>query len=132
MHRNGASNVVIRSAGLRVLPRSSTERNTHDGTSQDDQVQPNRPVTHVIRIHLHPLGIACVAPPTDLPDAGHTWPYALVQSIYFPVFWHLGIHDGAGTREAHLRAQDVPQLGQLIHAGLAQETTDAGNAGVVT
>src|ERR687889_743916 len=131
MHRNGASNVVIRSAGLRVLPRSSTERNTLDGPSQDDQVQPNRPVTHVIRIHLHPLGIARVAPPTDLPEAGHTWLYSLVKLIHFAVFWHLDIHDGSGTCEAHLPEQDVPELGQLIQAGLAQQMADAGNAGIV-
>src|SRR5687768_8246870 len=87
--------ITIPLTRLRSSTCSSTERNTLDGTSQDDQIQPDRPVTHVIRIHLHPLGITCVASPTHLPDAGHTRPYALVQRVYLPVFWHFGIHDGS-------------------------------------
>lgn len=45
----------------------------------------------------------------------------------------LGLADqvGSGSDQAHVTVQDVPQLGQLVQAGLAQQATDAGDALVV-
>src|SRR5215216_821491 len=101
------------------------------GTSQDHEVQPHRPVMHVVGIQFYPVGIVCVAPSADLPETRDPGPYALVHLIHCPVSGYLRIDYGPGTYQAHFSAQDIPQLRELVEAGLAQKTPDPGNAWIV-
>jgi hypothetical protein len=41
------------------------------------------------------------------------------------------LHDWAGANDAHLTPKHIQELGQFIKAGSAQETAQAGDAGVV-
>ena len=67
----------------------------------------------------------------DLPVAAQAGGH--IQTLFFvvAVLLHLAGKRRAGTDNAHIALQDVPQLGQLIEAGLADKLAHTGNAGVV-
>src|SRR3712207_1029258 len=102
-----------------------------DGTNQDYDIQPDRPIAHVGIVHRDPLLIAYVTTAADLPEPRHPGPYAPVEFVVLPILGYLHIRDGTGAGEAHLPAKNVPQLRKLVQASPAQKPTDAGNAGVV-
>lgn len=55
-----------------------------------------------------------------------------IQTLLFvvAVLLHLAGKCRAGANDAHIALQDVPQLGQLIEAGLADKLAHTGNARV--
>ena len=46
------------------------------------------------------------------------------------VLFDFGFDDRPRTNEAHLAAEDVPQLRQFVEAGLADEVADPGDPGI--
>ena len=67
----------------------------------------------------------------DLPVAAQTGGHIQTLLLVVAVLFHLAGKRRAGANDAHIALQDVPQLGQLIEAGLADKLAHAGNARVV-
>ena len=68
----------------------------------------------------------------DLPEAGESGLHAQAAAVRVLVeALHLLDRQGPGSHEAHLAAQDVPELRQLVEAVAAEEATERGDARVV-
>ena len=68
---------------------------------------------------------------SDLPIAAQAWSHIQALLFVVAVLLHLAGKRRAGANDAHITLQDIPQLGQLIEAGLADKLAHTGNAGVV-
>src|SRR5438094_113551 len=69
-----------------------------------------------------------------LRQPGDAWPHqhslAVVVDQGFELVHELGPF-GAGPNQAHVTAEDVPELRQLVEVGAAQKTADEGHARVI-
>src|SRR5918999_1262980 len=86
---------------------------------------------HIVGVQLYALGIARIASSADLPETGDPRPYTPVHFECFTVHRYLRVHYGPGADQAHLSSQDVPELRQLVQAGLAQKKPDSSDARVI-
>src|SRR5271165_389985 len=108
-----------------------TEDNHGEGPEQNAKIQPDRPVSDIKRIQLNPLLVAGVVASGYLPQAGQAALDARVQLEAGSVARDFLMPDRARANQAHIAAQDVPQLRQLVQARLPQKASDPGNAGIV-
>src|SRR5690606_17227003 len=108
-----------------------TSKHYRNRPTQDVEVEPWRPVAHVLDIDTHApfearrvsLGHLPIARDTRLDPKHHTLR-----------LFHLGNFTrelGAGTYQAHFAHQDVPNLRQLVQAILPQQAAHAGHARIV-
>src|SRR5262245_3955215 len=94
----------------------------------DLEVEPERPVLDVLEVELDALLERGVAPqPVDLRPAGHAGLHLVPQHVagdgpaeLLDEEWALR----SGTDDAHLAAQDVHELGQLVEAEPAQDRAE--------
>ncbi len=113
--------------GRRVLP-------AHEGQPEDLQVEPGRPVFDVVNIVLDAAGeVVTSAQAVDLRPARHARLHEVAGEIMGDLFRE--VFDvmrtfGARTDEAHVSAQDVPELGQLIQVPATHKTSEAKQPGV--
>src|SRR6266550_8490789 len=101
------------------------------GAQQDREVEQQRRRTHIRQIEAVHLHEAQAAAATDLPQARD--PRLHEKPAVDPV---AVLRDGvrnvrAGTDEAHLAAEHVPELRQLVEARLAKESADPRDPGIV-
>lgn len=86
---------------------------------------------HVPRIHGHALLIGGIAAPTGLPHAGDTGQdHAVLAEVVAIAFDFLG-DNRTRADEAHVTLDDVPELRQLVKAGLSEERSELCDARVV-
>ena len=104
------------------------------GAQQNDQVQFQAPVVAVFLVQFHLAQQRNAVTPVDLGPAGEAGLHGMAQAVIGDVLLEL-LHEGhafgTGTDEAHVALDDVPDLGQLVDAHLADELAHAGHAGVV-
>lgn len=105
----------------------------HDlhGFHQIDEIEPNRPVANVPRVHLHALVIGGVAASADLPKPRDAGRHKVVVRDKVAVSYDFLLHDGARSDEAHLAANDVEDLRELVEARTTEKMPDARDAGIV-
>src|SRR4029450_2233486 len=125
---------------LAVLRRWSagtgTAENHGKGTQYDHEIKPQRAMLQVIKIILqlraHLVGRVRIAL-VDLRPAGHARPHDAAQGkvLDFP---HIALLQRGRFRSrpdpAHVAAQDVEELRQLVEAAPAQKAADSGDARV--
>src|SRR5918998_771498 len=115
----------------RELVSCSVEKEGSHGTSQEHDVQPYRPVALVASVQLDSLAEKNVVTPGNLPRTSDARRNAQYLVLGKPDLLRLARKVRSGADQAHPAAQDVPDLRQLVEARLAQEVSDACNAGIV-
>lgn len=87
---------------------------------------------HVVGVERDPFAVAQVGTAAHLPGPGDAGAHAAVQRcVEAIVLLQFLAHDGARPDQAHVTHEHVPELGQLVQAGLADEAAELGDAGVV-
>ncbi len=102
-----------------------------NGTPEEHEIQPDAPVMHVPAVHLYSFGVVDIASSAGLPHTGDTGEDGVVLLDISPIPRDFLLDNGTGTDEAHLTFEDVPELRQLIEAGLSKEGAALGDAGIV-
>ncbi len=94
-------------------------------------VEARRPGADVLQVLGHPAVEVGVAAGADLPQAGHAGLHGEPRVV--PLLVAVEVVEGVGSRsdQAHVAPQDVPELGQLVEAGAAQEAAHGRHAGIV-
>src|SRR5580704_14679521 len=108
------------------LMRAAAQEYGGNRLAQDRNVVAQRPVPDVPNVEFHAARIAGVIPAADLPKPGETRLRFVVVFDIPAVACHFPCHDRARSNEAHLAAQHVEQLRQLVEAGPPQEHPDFG------
>src|SRR5881296_1829165 len=85
----------------------------------------------VFDVEPDPIVEGGLAPPADLPQTGDARPDLEPHVAPGRTELHLPGGQRSRTDQAHLPLQDVPQLGHLINAVLAQEPPEDGGTRVV-
>ena len=98
---------------------------------QENKIQPQIPIVYVPIVHLHALRIINIASTACLPHSCNARKNRIVFSNIFPVSGNFRLHDGPRSYEAHFAFQHVPELGEFVEAGLAEEGAALCDAGVV-
>ncbi len=96
------------------LVSRAVEQDGFHGTSQEQDVQPYRPVPHVVSVHPNPLAEEGVVAPENLSWAGHSRGNTQYLALSYPDLFALAGQVGSGTDQAHFPFQDVPELRQLV------------------
>src|SRR5690606_3090477 len=105
-----------------------------DGLEQDLEVHPQAHVLDVEEVVLQLLpdvlevGVVAPLPLREAGDAGLDAVAAAVERDGLDVLLDEVGPLGAGPDEAHVAAEDVPELGDLVEAEAAQEAADGGHA----
>lgn len=102
-----------------------------DGLEQVHEVDPDGPVADVPGVHGDALFVGGVAAAAGLPHAGDAGQDHAVFAEVVAVALDFLRDDWARADEAHVAADDVPELWQLVEAGLTQEGAELGDARVV-
>ena len=114
-----------------LLRPAAGKHNVHR-LKQDLNIAPQGPVIDILDVQLDDFfKILDVAAAADLPqagDAGFHGQAALVVALVLLIFVQ---RRRAGANQAHIAAQHVKELRQLVDAGLADELAHLGDAGVV-
>ena len=95
-------------------------------------IHPEAALLDIFHVQIHPLlKREVIAVRGNLPIA--TQAGCHIQTLLFvvAVLFHLAGKCRTGSNDAHITLQDIPQLRQLINAGLADKLAHTGNAGVV-
>ena len=105
-----------------------------DGAPEDLYVQADAPVVDVPQVQLDAffhVGVAAVA--VDLGPAGDAGADLLADQVAGDLLLqvlHMVGNLRPGAYQAHLAHQDIEELGQLVHAGFADEAAENGFPGV--
>src|SRR5690625_551067 len=96
------------------MPYALTREHLDQGAGKDLEVEPERAVLHVPEVEgelLLPFQrIAAV----DLRPAGDPRPHVMAAPLALTVEWQVLHQQWARPHEAHVAAQDVPELRQLV------------------
>ena len=113
---------------LLPLPREHTAHGLHD----ELEVRPEARLQDVEHVEVYPLregdGVA-VAP--GLPVAGDAGAHGEAQLLVHRVLPDLARKGRAGPDDGHVAREHVPELGQLVEGGLAQQPAHARHARVL-
>lgn len=102
-----------------------------DGLEQVHEIDPDGPVADVPGVHGDALFVGGVAAAAGLPHAGDAGQDHAVLAEVVAVALDFFGDNRARADEAHVAADDVPELRQLVEAGLTQEGAELGDARVV-
>lgn len=102
-----------------------------DGLEQVHEVDPDGPVADVPGVHGDALFVGGVAAAAGLPHAGDAGQDHAVLAEVVAVALDFFGDNRARADEAHVAADDVPELRQLVEAGLPEEGAELGDARVV-
>lgn len=95
-----------------------SEEYSFDSLEQVHEVDPDGPVADVPGVHGDAFFVGGVAAAAGLPHAGDAGEDHAVLAEVFAVALNLGRDDGPRAYEAHVAADDVPELRELVEAGL--------------
>src|SRR5687767_10615645 len=101
-------------------------RHAEDGrqrAQQDREVHPYRPVVDVPQIELRALVEVAVEARADLPQSRYTRFDRKASAVPKVIPLDLARRCRAGPDDAHVTAQDVEELGQLVEAEASQPPT---------
>ena len=98
---------------------------------QVHKVYPYGPVADVPGVHGDAFFVGGVAAAAGLPHAGDAGQDHAVLAEVFAVALNLSRDDGPRAYEAHVATDDVPELRELVEAGLAEEGAEFRDARVV-
>lgn len=129
-YHSSAQAIVSETAYPDSIRSFSLEYDLH-GFDKVHKVQPNRPIPHVPRVHLHALVVGGVAAAADLPESRDAGRDEIVVCDQIAVFLDLFLNDRARSDEAHFSADDVDDLRQFIKTCTPQEMPDARDAGII-
>lgn len=118
-------------SGLYILICSLTACHYTDCTPEQNKVQPYGPIMDIPVIHLHSFRIVNVISSAGLPDACNARPNHGIFFEIHAVSGDFSLHNRTRPHEAHFSFQHIPELGQLIEAGLSEEGAALCNAGIV-
>src|SRR5687768_8960718 len=112
---------------LRPVRSRSAAGSKHCAKSlqQDDEVQPQGPLVHILDIELDALRVGQVVSAADLPEAGHARAHCTVVLPSLGVQADLPLHAGARADDAHIALEHVPQLRKLVQAEPPQDPAGA-------
>ena len=102
-----------------------------DGLEQVHEVNPDGPVADVPGVHGDALFVGGVAAAAGLPHAGDAGQDHAVLAEVVAVALDFFGDNRARADEAHVAADDIPELRQLVEAGLTQEGAELGDTRVV-
>src|SRR5664279_6221677 len=127
------------SAEYRFSERGASPRSVRATPAQDGQrgarddldVEPHRPVLDVVEVQPHEVVEAERRAPGDLPEARDARQHAVAAAVPGLEALVVAQRQRARADEAHLAAQHVPELGQLVDREAAQDAADRRDAGVV-
>src|SRR5262245_6004136 len=117
--------------GLRQSLASPGQQDGRDRLYDDDDVSPQRPALHVVTIEKDAPLIRNIIASPDLPGAGESGPRTEVEQDVLAVFLKFVDHHRARPDDAHLPAQNVDQLWQLIDAELTQHAAHGGKSRII-
>ena len=63
-----------------------------------------------------------------LRPAGDAWAHIVTMQLCISVPWHIARQEGAWADEAHVAAEHIPQLGELVEGRGADEAAYGGEA----
>jgi hypothetical protein len=98
---------------------------------QDPDVKPQGPMLHVPDVKFEPLSEAQGVASLDNRPTRHSGAHLMTASLARTVCFEVFHQQGPWPDETHLAADDVPEFGQLVQAGLAEESPRSGHAGFV-
>src|SRR5580704_9061687 len=97
----------------------------------DHQVAPEAPTLDVLTVERNASGVIHVIAPAHLPGTGKTGPGAQIVLDAVAVFRDLRRNDRPWADKAHVAAEDVDELRQLVDAGLAHRRAKRRDARVL-
>lgn len=110
-------------------------QNAHRGLDNDPQVQPNRPVSNVLAIHVEHVLETGFASSASLPEAGQARndiePLRVGSGIDLSQQEAISYLKRPWANQAHVTTQHVPELGKLIEAGPSKDASDGGDPGIL-
>src|SRR5205085_4773401 len=115
----------------KVLVSAITCHHNFYRARQQVEIEPGRPVPYIIVIQFDPFAIGGLVPSGYLPQPGESWYYLPVEGERIAIFFDLTVDDRPRPHQAHFAAQDIPQLRQLVQAGLPQNAADPGDSWIV-
>ena len=93
-----------------------------EGIKNNLPIHPEAALLDVFHIQIHPLfKREVIAMRGDLPIAAQAGGHIQALLFVVTVLLHLAGKCRAGANDAHITLQNIPQLGQLIEAGLADK-----------
>lgn len=102
-----------------------------DGLEEVHEVNPDGPVADIPGVHLNAFFVGGVAAAAGLPHAGDAGQDHAVLAEVVAVALDFFGDNRARTDEAHVALDNVPELRQLVEAGLPEERTELRDARVV-
>jgi hypothetical protein len=118
-NRNG----LIAAAMVTSVCPLGIDQNT-DGSNQNIEIEPERPVAHVVTIQSRLNVEVAVTARLDLPQSGEAGSHLYTECpevLFEAVVMVCG--EGPGTHEAHVATENVEELRKLIKTGAAKEAT---------
>src|SRR5579871_6328950 len=110
---------------------AATREHRGDRPDNDLYVPPQRHRVDVEQVQFHPVLESDVAAPIDLPETRQARLDGQATALPRRVALDLAWNGRARPYDAHVTAQHVVELRQLVQAELAQPLADAGQAGVL-
>src|SRR5215217_4451842 len=74
--------------------------------------------------------MASIVTPAHLPEPRNTRSHPLIQSIYLTILVDFFNQHRPWSDQAHLPAQNIPELRQLVQAERSQKATNTGDTGI--
>src|ERR1700722_9716739 len=114
-----------------LISAIAVKHNSHCPGEQVN-IHPEGPVADIVRVVGDPFGIGRVIASGHLPESSQARNCLGIQGVGVFVFGYFKVHDGARTNQTHLAFDYVPELGQLIQAGLSERLPNSSDARVVS
>ena len=92
----------------RILISTNSSDHDPDCSHEDDKIEPDGPVPHIMCIKPYTFFITEVGSSTDLPETRQTWEQMDVVIEIIAIFLILLLNDRPWTHKAHLIFKDVP------------------------
>src|SRR5437588_5455488 len=94
---------------------------------EDGEIEPERHTPDVFRVQPYPIRLAEQLAATDLPEAGYTRADGEEETAHVAPLGQLVERDHPRSNQAHLAAQDVHQLRELVEAEAAKPASHRGD-----
>ncbi len=114
-----------------ILLRAGSGEDDADGAHDDLEIEPDAPVLDVGDIERNIAVERGILAALHLPETGDARRDIEAAQMVELVFHHFAGNRRTRTDHAHVAAQNIEELGQLVERVLAKETTDPGDAWIV-
>src|ERR1700720_901402 len=100
------------------------------GSNQNQEIRRQAPIADIVGVESDAALIGHVASTVDLPGAGHAGPGRKIELRMFAIVLKLFRYDRPRPDEAHIAADYIDQLRQLVSARIPQERSQWRDAGI--